>query len=234
MASRSNRRFSIRRRLKPPPRLRAPQVTAPSITAPPEYGAPADPQFAGLQTSHADTKAFVAPPSSDPAVADLQKRLADVEGQLKKRTKPTRKPRPRKRPKNFRPQITGFTQLDTGFFRSRPVNRATVGDMQNGTGFRRARLAVKRQGSRVSPLIQIEVDFATAGRPSFFDVWVEQSNLPRLGARRREDWPVLQPFSVDSLTGFRNLTFLERSLPFLAMVPFRRVGIQSQTSPKTR
>ncbi len=34
-------------------------------------------------------------------------------------------------------------------------------------------------------------------------------------------------FSVDSLTGFRNLTFLERSLPFLAFVPFRRVGIQS-------
>lgn len=202
----------------------APAVASPTV-APPEYFAPDHPPFAGLQTSYADTKAFVAPPSSDPAIADLQNRLADVEGQLKKHDEADKKAAAKKAAEEFPShKITGFTQLDTGFFDQDPVNRATVGDMQNGTGFRRARLAVNGK-VREFTAYQIEVDFATAGRPSFFDVWVEQSNLPRLGAVKIGQF--CQPFSVDSLTGFRNLTFLERSLPFLAMVPFRRVGVQS-------
>ena len=34
-------------------------------------------------------------------------------------------------------------------------------------------------------------------------------------------------WAENGLTGFRNLTFLERSLPFLAFVPFRRVGVMA-------
>ena len=33
--------------------------------------------------------------------------------------------------------------------------------------------------------------------------------------------------SVDAMSGFRNLPFLERSLPFLAFVPFRRTGLMA-------
>jgi len=73
-----------------------------------------------------------------------------------------------------------------------------------------------------------EVDFATAGRPSFFDVWGEQENIPLLGAVRIGQY--LQPFSVDAMTGFRYLPFLERSLPFLAFVPFRRVGVMASAN----
>ncbi|MGC4005294.1 MAG: porin [Pirellulales bacterium] len=123
---------------------------------------------------------------------------------------------------NFK--MTGFLQLDSAFYSQDALNRSIVGDAQDGTGFRRARLAV---AGNVAPFTayQLEVDFATAGRPSFFDCFVEQSNIEYLGAVKIGQF--CQPFSVDSLTGFRNLTFLERSLPFLAFVPFRRVGIQS-------
>ncbi|MGC3967234.1 MAG: porin [Pirellulales bacterium] len=190
----------------------------------PNTGGFSDPPFAGVPTSYADTMAAPAR-SSDPIVADLQKRLADVEGQLKKRDDADKKAAAKKAAEEFPShKITGFTQLDTGFFDQDARNIATVGDMQNGTGFRRARLAVTGK-VREFTAYQLEVDFATAGRPSFFDCWVEQSNLPRFGAVKVGQF--CQPFSIDSLTGFRNLTFLERSLPFLAMVPFRRVGVQS-------
>lgn len=123
---------------------------------------------------------------------------------------------------NFK--ITGFTQLDSGWYSQSAQNIATVGNAQDGTGFRRARLAVQGKVAE-STSYQMEVDFANAGRPSFFDNYVEQENLPYLGAIRAGHF--LQPFSVDALSGFRNLPFLERSLPFLAFVPFRRDGIMA-------
>lgn len=121
-------------------------------------------------------------------------------------------------------KITGFTQLDTAFYAQDSENRAVVGDGQDGTGFRRARLAVNGKVAENTGY-QMEMDFATAGRPSFFDCYIDQMELPLLGTVRVGQF--CQPFSVDALTGFRNLTFLERSLPFLAFVPFRRVGISS-------
>jgi len=124
-------------------------------------------------------------------------------------------------------KITGFLQLDSAWYSQDRLNQAIVGDAQDGTGFRRARLAVL---GKVAPLTlyQIEVDFAAAGRPSFFDNYVEQEALPILGAVRAGQY--LQPFSVDAMSGFRNLPFLERSLPFLAFVPFRRVGVMASNN----
>jgi phosphate-selective porin OprO/OprP len=124
-------------------------------------------------------------------------------------------------------RLTGFTQLDTYTISQDPLNKATVGDAQNGVGFRRARLAVVGNVAAFTAYM-MEVDFATAGRPSFFDMWVEQDNLPLLGALRVGQY--LQPFSVDAMSGFRHLPFLERSLPFLAFVPFRRVGAMSSVN----
>lgn len=124
-------------------------------------------------------------------------------------------------------KITGFLQLDTGYYSQDPANDLLVGNAQDGTAFRRARFAVL---GKVAPktLYQLEVDFATAGRPSFFDNYLEQESLPILGSIRAGQY--LQPFSVDAMSGFRNLPFLERSLPFLAFVPFRRVGIQASNN----
>lgn len=124
-------------------------------------------------------------------------------------------------------RITGFTQFDGDWNSQTPLNRATVGDMQDGVGFRRARLAAVGKVAELTNYM-IEMDFAAAGRPSFFDVWAEQEQLPFLGAVRAGQY--VQPFSVDAMSGFRHLVFLERSLPFFAFVPFRRVGIEAYNS----
>jgi phosphate-selective porin OprO and OprP len=121
-------------------------------------------------------------------------------------------------------KLTGFTQLDSYTISQSQLNKDTVGNAQNGIGFRRARLAVVGNVAAFTAYM-MEVDFATAGRPSFFDMWVEQDQVPVLGAVRAGQF--LQPFSVDAMSGFRHLPFLERSLPFLAFVPFRRVGAMS-------
>jgi phosphate-selective porin OprO/OprP len=124
-------------------------------------------------------------------------------------------------------KITGFLQFDSVWYAQDRLNTAEVGDAQDATGIRRARLAILGKVA-AKTLYQLEVDFAAAGRPSFFDNYLEQERLPLLGAVRIGQY--LQPFSVDAMSGFRNLPFLERSLPFLAFVPFRRVGIMASNN----
>lgn len=159
-----------------------------------------------------------APP---PSLTDgLIKRLTDIEKKLRSRDEADAK----KESTFPTHRITGFLQLDTGYYAQTHKNVDTVGEGQDGTGFRRARFAVQGKVAEFTTY-QLEVDFATAGRPSFFDNYVEQGNLPFLGEVRAGQY--LQPFSVDAMSGFRNLPFLERSLPFLAFVPFRRVGIMA-------
>jgi phosphate-selective porin OprO/OprP len=164
------------------------------------------------------------PPTDSQRLSDLEKRYEDLQKQVKASAA-----KPAAKGSEFPSfKITGFTQLDTAFYGQTTKNIATVGNAQDGTGFRRARLAVQGKVAEFTAY-QVEMDFATAGHPSFFDTYIDQSNLPYLGTFRVGQY--CQPFSVDALTGFRNLTFLERSLPFLAFVPFRRVGMQfSNTS----
>ena len=124
-------------------------------------------------------------------------------------------------------RVTGFLQVDNAWYSQSPLNIATVGNAQDGMDIRRARLAVLGKAAPKT-LYQLEVDFAAAGHPSFFDNYIEQEDLPFLGALRAGQY--LQPFSVDAMSGFRNLPFLERSLPFLAFVPFRRIGIMASNN----
>jgi phosphate-selective porin OprO and OprP len=121
-------------------------------------------------------------------------------------------------------RLTGFFHLDAGAISQDPLNRATLGDIQDGVGFRRARLQAVGNISEFTTY-SLEMDFATAGRPSFMDVWGEQQHLPFLGNLRIGHFR--QPLSMDSLTSIRQLEFLERSLPFQAFDPFRRVGIMA-------
>ncbi|MEX2175012.1 MAG: porin [Pirellulaceae bacterium] len=121
-------------------------------------------------------------------------------------------------------RVTGFFHLDTGLFQQDAINRSTLGDIQDGVGFRRARLQAVGNLSEFMTY-SLEMDFATAGRPSFMDVWGEQQQLPVLGNLRIGHYR--QPTSMDSLTSIRQLEFLERSLPFQALDPFRRVGIMA-------
>ena len=53
-------------------------------------------------------------------------------------------------------------------------------------------------------------------KPSFLDVWGEQSELPYLGTIRIGQFR--QPGTMDSWTSVRHLNFLERSAPFMALI----------------
>ncbi|HEY0982314.1 OprO/OprP family phosphate-selective porin [Schlesneria sp.] len=177
----------------------------------------ADPDVTGTEPPLPKKSSF------ESLASEFASRLSAVEKSLTKRDEADAK-KAKQYPTH---KLTGFLQLDTGFYAQSPENIATVGDAQNGTGFRRARFAVQGKVAEFTNY-QLEVDFATAGRPSFFDNYVEQGNLPFFGEVRAGQF--LQPFSVDAMSGFRNLPFLERSLPFLAFVPFRRVGIMSSNA----
>lgn len=121
-------------------------------------------------------------------------------------------------------KLSGFFHLDAGLFDQDENSRLTLGDIQNGVGFRRARLQALGSVAEFTNY-SIEMDFATAGRPSFMDVWLEQTHLPVLGNVRIGHFR--QPISMDSYTSIRQLLFLERSLPFQAFDPFRRTGIMA-------
>src|SRR5690606_11798339 len=77
-------------------------------------------------------------------------------------------------------RLSGFFHLDAGLFDQDTANRLQLGDIQDGIGFRQARLqAVGSVAAQTQ--YAIEMDFATAGRPSFMDVWGQQNDLPLLG-----------------------------------------------------
>ncbi|HEX6960964.1 MAG TPA: porin [Lacipirellula sp.] len=121
-------------------------------------------------------------------------------------------------------RLTGFLHLDAGNFDQDAANAASLGDIQNGVGFRRARLQAVGNVAEFTAY-SIEMDFASVGRPSFMDVWGEQQRVPLFGNVRIGHYR--QPTSMTSLTSIRQLEFLERSLPFQAFDPFRRVGVMA-------
>jgi len=121
-------------------------------------------------------------------------------------------------------RLTGFFQADSGWFHQDRGNMAAVGDIQDGADFRRARLAATGQVANNISYI-LEMDFAAGGRPTFMDVWLQLDNVHggnvRIGQYRN-------PFGMDGLTSIKELTFLERALPF-AFLPFRQIGAMYST-----
>ncbi|MBI2824554.1 MAG: hypothetical protein HYX69_07710 [Planctomycetia bacterium] len=142
------------------------------------------------------------------------KRLKDLE-EAERKAKAVDKPLPLIR-------LSGFFHYDTGMFSQDANSNAVLGDIQNGSGFRRARLQGLGQLTEFTTF-SVEMDFGSPGRPSFQDVWGEQSNLPLVGHARIGQFR--QPVTMDSWTNIKHLEFLERSAPFIAFDPFRRVGI---------
>jgi phosphate-selective porin OprO/OprP len=121
-------------------------------------------------------------------------------------------------------RLSGFAQLDEGLASQSNASLGRIGNIQNGVGFRRTRLQAIGKLTEHTGL-SIEMDFATVGRPSFQDVWGEQNEIPFFGTVRIGQFR--QPETMDNWTSIRHLEFLERSLPFQAQDPFRRVGIMA-------
>jgi phosphate-selective porin OprO/OprP len=128
-------------------------------------------------------------------------------------------------------KLTGFFHADAGWYGQDATSLASVGDLQDGVGFRRARLQAVGSVAEFTNY-SLEMDFGIAGRPSLMDVWLEQSHLPFFGTVRVGHFR--QPCTMDSYTPIRDLTFLERSLPFQAFDPFRRVGIMAYDNAESQ
>ncbi len=116
---------------------------------------------------------------------------------------------------------SGFIHLDWGHFHQDAASRAAVGDIQDGAHFTRARVSVHGNAWEDVAYI-IELDFGLPDRPSFVDVYLDLDTHTPLGHFRVGRWR--QPFSMDSLTSIRELTFFERATLF-AFSPFRQTGI---------
>jgi len=121
-------------------------------------------------------------------------------------------------------RMSGFLQLDDGLFAQPQASRQRIGDTYDGVAFRRARLAAIGKLTEFTNF-SIEMDFATAGRPSFMDVWGEQEQIPFLGTIRIGQFR--QPGTMDGWTSIRHLEFMERNAVFQAFDPFRRPGIMA-------
>lgn len=165
---------------------------------------------------------FAAPPLAPAAVGVGMPGISDVSSAgpaAMGSPSPTPTPPPRKYPTI---DVTGFFQLDAAWFNQDAANVLAIGNIPDLIDFRRARLAAKGQVAENFGYM-IEFDFGFPGRPSFMDVWVEAQKLPfgnlRVGQFR-------QAFGMDGPTSVKDLTFLERSLPFV-FVPFRQTGLMA-------
>ncbi len=119
-------------------------------------------------------------------------------------------------------QINGVFQADAGFFSQDQDSLHAYGALQAGADFRRARLSAKGSVAEHTNYF-MQMDFGFFGRPTFTDVWVEQTGVPILGNVRVGQWK--QPFSLEVVSSFRYTTFMERSTLFQAFTPFRHIGI---------
>lgn len=191
------------------------------------------------ETTPANPNAAVeaSPAEGQPSFEDVYRRLDSVQAELETLRSQTGRPglqegarRPsdaplvedaRRTPAFPKVQLTGFFQADAGFFGQNAASMAQFGDIQDASGFRRARLAAF--GDLATNVhFMLEMDFAQAGRPSFQDVWLDIHNIALLGNVTVGHWR--QPFGMNNLTSSREQQFMELSLPF-AFAPFRQLGI---------
>lgn len=118
--------------------------------------------------------------------------------------------------------VNGVFQADVGWFNQDLDSLNQYGRIQDGADFRRARLSAKGAVTEFTNYF-FQMDFGFPGRPTFTDVWVEQTSIPGLGTVRIGQWK--QPFSLEVVSSFRYTTFMERSLLFNAFTPFRHIGV---------
>jgi phosphate-selective porin OprO/OprP len=157
-----------------------------------------------------------AAPQASPADALQDRRLSDLDRALKKfQTKATTKTYPNV-------TVNGVFQADAGWIHQDAVSETLYGPIQDGSDFRRTRLSAKGGVTETTNYF-FQMDFGFFGRPTFTDVWLEQTQVPIFGNVRIGQWK--QPFGLETVSSFRYTTFMERSLLFQPFTPFRHLGI---------
>lgn len=118
--------------------------------------------------------------------------------------------------------VNGVFQADAGWIHQDTNSEKQYGQIQDGADFRRARLSAKGSVTETTNYF-FQMDFGFFGRPTFTDVWVEQTKVPFFGNIRIGQWK--QPFGLETVSSFRYTTFMERSVLFQPFTPFRHIGI---------
>lgn len=145
----------------------------------------------------------------DSIAADLEKRIKALEEELKK----TKAAETKKKDEDaVKPSVKprGRMHTDANWFHQSAANRLAVGDIQDGTYFRRARLGFDAKAFEVT---EYRLDFEMAsggGRPSLFDAYGRITNLPVVGNLTIGHFR--EPFSLEAQTSSNWYTFLERGL----------------------
>lgn len=169
------------------------------------------------------------PSDGNAGTADKKVKSTDS-AETKQTEKKPEEPKPEeKKPAEKKPEpptypsvkLNGVFQADAGWFHQDAASRATYGELRDGADFRRARLS---GSGAISDQINyfLQMDFGFFGRPTFTDLWVEQTAVPHLGTVRVGQWK--QPFSLEVVSSFRYTTFMERSVLFQPFTPFRHIG----------
>ncbi len=131
--------------------------------------------------------------------------------------------------KSYELRVGGSVGYDMAWFRQDDELKQAVGDEQDGTGFRFAR--IRLQGKLTENVgFRAEYDFAGQNgqdTPVFRDVYIDYLGIPWGGERAFDirAGHFREPFSLEELTGIANRTFVERSLANV-FVPGRNAGIQ--------
>jgi len=122
--------------------------------------------------------------------------------------------------KSFQFQIGGRIDNDWAFMEGDEAITARVGELEDGTEFRRARLFVS--GLMYEKVeFRVQMDFAT-GDAVFRDVYMGLTQLSGIGNVRVGQFK--EPFGLEEQASANNITFMERSLAN-AFVPSRHTGI---------
>ena len=123
--------------------------------------------------------------------------------------------------KNVRLRIGGRIHNDWYWFdESRDLKR-TLGNVDDGVIFRRARLYMSGEvGEHLR--FQAQYDFAD-GDADFRDVYMELANLPVAGNLRFGQFK--EPFGLEELMSSNNITFIERAQPTSVFAPSRKTGV---------
>lgn len=119
-------------------------------------------------------------------------------------------------------KVIGLIQAESILIDQDDANKATIGDVPNGAGLRRARFGIKGDAWE-NVGFKMEMEFAGRGRPSFLDVYLNLRDLLWLpGTMRIGRWR--QPFGMASSTSIREVSFIERPL-IHTFAPFRQTGV---------
>lgn len=116
--------------------------------------------------------------------------------------------------------ITVELQAETAFFDQDANNITTVGEIPDGSFFRRSRIGVFGELYETVEY-RLEYDFARPARPQFLDNWIALTNLPIINNLIIGHF--FEPFSLERYMPNRFTTFMERSLAD-TFVPARNMG----------